>query len=94
MVSVPNPPPLTGALWYCATCLREYCCTGLRDLILNTELMEYLAVGSIGGDMDVLAHCSLAARYLWLDKGGCLWTKGKFGYWAEVPPIGLRLLIV
>ena len=56
--------------------------------------MEYLAVGSIAGDMDLVARCLLAVHFLWLDERGHLWTKGKFGCWVEVPPIGLRLLIV
>ena len=51
-------------------------------------------VGLIAGDMDLLARCSLAAHFLWLDEGGRVWTKGKCGCCVEVPPIGSRLLIV
>ena len=56
--------------------------------------MAYLATGGPVADMDLLARCSMAVRFLWLDEAGHLWTKGRGGIWVEIPPIGARLELV
>ena len=68
--------------------------SGLRDVTLDVELMNYLATGALAADMDVLGRCTLAARFLWLDEVGRLWTQGRGGAWVEIPPINSWLDIV
>ena len=66
----------------------------MRDITLDDSLMAYLATGGPVADMDLLARCSMAARFLWLDEAGRLWTRGRGGVWVEIPPIGARLELV
>ena len=68
--------------------------SGLRDVMLDMELMSYLATGALVADMDVLGRCTLVARFLWLDEVGRLWTQGRGCVWVEIPPINSRLGIV
>ena len=56
--------------------------------------MSYLVTGALAADMDVLGRCTLAARFLWLDEVGRLWTLGRGGVWVEIPPINSRLDIL
>ena len=68
--------------------------SGLRDVTLDMELMNYLVMGALAADMDVLSRCTLAAHFLWLDEVGRLWTQGRGEVWVEIPPINSRLDIV
>ena len=54
--------------WHCKERLRGFQAFGLCDVMLDAELMSYLAIGALAADMDVQGRCTLAARFLWLDE--------------------------
>ena len=45
--------------------------------MLDMELMEHLATGSLVRDLEVLARFSQAMCFFRLDEEGCLWSKSK-----------------
>ena len=67
---------------------------GFRDITLDQELMESLAMGVHPSDVDTLGRCLRMARWLQLDNHGRLWAFGKCYPRVEVVPIAKRLLIV
>lgn len=48
---VRNPPHCKGP-WFCKQCLTTLRRAGTRDLLLDFELMKFLATGSVPDDRD------------------------------------------
>ena len=81
--------------WHCKHCRTEAVKAGIRDVTLDTAVIDFLARRTLPHDQTMHPRIIRAATKLFCDARGQLWAKDANGHpTRRIPPIGERESIV
>ena len=81
--------------WHCSLCRQHAKNEGIRDITLDTHVINYLAAKHLPEDPASYPHIIKAATKLFLDPQGALWANyATRRPTRRIPPIGERCTLV
>ena len=90
----PTSAPLHPGPWHCPTCRYLYNTKGTKDVTLDTELLEYVALAKPPKTQAGVARVARFGQHIFIDKEGHLWVTGPNARPRKVPPMKSRSQII